>query len=58
MKEGRIIIEWTGLAGIPKGDRNMKQYEKPECDLVLFTATPVVTISELPKPGENEMPLN
>ena len=36
----------------------MKHYEKPECDLVLFTATPVVTISEMPTPGENEMPLN
>ena len=36
----------------------MKHSEKPECDLVLFTATPVVTISETPTPGENEMPLN
>ena len=36
----------------------MNNYEKPECDLVLFTATPVVTISETPTPGENEMPLN
>ena len=36
----------------------MKRYEKPECDLVLFTATPVMTISETPVPEENEMPLN
>ena len=36
----------------------MKHYEKPECDLVLFTAASVVTISEMPTPGENEMPLN
>ena len=36
----------------------MKKYEKPELELVKFTATPVVTISEMPTPGENEMPLN
>ncbi len=36
----------------------MKNYEKPEIESVLFNATPVVTISETPTPGENEMPLN
>ena len=36
----------------------MKQYEKPELELVRFTAASVVTISEMPTPGENEMPLN
>ena len=36
----------------------MKRYEKPELELVRFTAAAVVTISETPVPGENEMPLN
>ena len=35
MKEGRIIIEWTGLAGIPKGDRNMKRIIALVCILSL-----------------------
>ena len=37
----------------------MKQYEKPELERVLFTEKAyLVTISTLPEPGENEMPLN
>ena len=37
----------------------MKKYEKPEIESVLFSEkTYVMTISELPIPGENEMPLN
>ena len=37
----------------------MKHYEKPEIESVLFSEkTYVMTISELPIPGENEMPLN
>ena len=37
----------------------MKTYEKPDVENVLFSKkTCVLTISELPKPGENEMPLN
>ena len=37
----------------------MKNYEKPEIESVLFSEkTYVMTISELPIPGENEMPLN
>ena len=36
----------------------MKRYEKHELELVRFSATSVVTISETPTPGENEMPLN
>ena len=37
----------------------MKQYEKPEIETVLFSEkTYVLTISTLPEPGENEMPLN
>ena len=37
----------------------MKQYEKPEVERVLFSEkTYVLTISTLPEPGENEMPLN
>ena len=37
----------------------MKQYEKPEIESVLFSEkTYVMTISELPTPEENEMPLN
>ncbi len=35
------------------------KYEKPEIESVLFSAkNSVLTISELPTPGENEMPLN
>ena len=35
------------------------QYEKPELERVLFSEKSyVLTISELPTPGENEMPLN
>ena len=34
-------------------------YEKPEIERVLFSGKSyVLTVSELPKPGENEMPLN
>ena len=37
----------------------MKFYEKPVLEIVLFSEkTYVVTISTLPEPGENEMPLN
>ncbi len=37
----------------------MKHYEKPEIESVLFSEkTYVMTISELPTPGDNEMPLN
>ena len=37
----------------------MKDYEKPVIKNVLFSEkSAVMTISELPKPGENEMPLN
>ena len=37
----------------------MKKYEKPIVESVLFSEkTYVMTISELPIPGENEMPLN
>ena len=37
----------------------MKTYEKPDVVNVLFSEKRcVMTISELPKPGENEMPLN
>ena len=37
----------------------MKKYEKPEIESVLISEkTYVMTISELPIPGENEMPLN
>ena len=38
---------------------DMKIYEKPELEVVLFSEkTYMVTISTLPEPGENEMPLN
>ena len=37
----------------------MQNYEKPVIENVLFSEKSyVLTISELPKPGENEMPLN
>ena len=37
----------------------MKIYEKPDIESVLFSEKScVLTVSELPKPGENEMPLN
>ena len=37
----------------------MKLYEKPVIETVLFSEkTYVLTISTLPEPGENEMPLN
>ena len=37
----------------------MKLYEKPMIETVLFDEkTYVLTISTLPEPGENEMPLN
>ena len=37
----------------------MKPYEKPVIENVLFSEKSyVMTISELPKPEENEMPLN
>ena len=36
----------------------MMQYEKPVIETVLFSEkTYVLTISTLPEPGENEMPL-
>ena len=37
----------------------MKQYEKPVLECVLYTKKSyIVTISETPKPGPNEMPMN